>query len=86
MRLHRMPPCFSMLLAGSRLQLFESPAALGDADDRNIEHAALHHGLQRRKDLLVGEIPGRAEEHERVAGQLAHRARWFLRLLACPPN
>jgi hypothetical protein len=29
------------------------------------------HFLQRRKDLLVGKIPRRTEEHERVSGHFA---------------
>ena len=49
------------------LELFESPGGLRDADDRYVQVAALHHRLQRRKDLLVGEIAGGAEEDEGVS-------------------
>src|SRR5262249_25427503 len=49
--------------------------------------AALHHRLQRGKDLLVREVAGRAVEDERVAARGAHRA---LRSPGCfsrwPPN
>ena len=56
-----------------RAQLVEGPAGLGHADDRHVEVAALGHRLQRREDLLVGQIAGRAEEHERVGMCVAHR-------------
>ena len=75
----------SMLLGachtGACLQLFEAPAALGDADDRDVQHAALHHGLQRRKNFLVGEISGRSKEDQRVARERVH-----LRFSTWPPN
>ena len=57
---------FSRLSLRTRLQLFEVPASLGDADDRHIEVAALDHRLQRRKDLLVRQVAGRAEENESI--------------------
>ncbi len=70
---HRAPPCFSRLSLRPRLQLVEVPAGLGDADHRHVEMAALDHRLQRRKDLLVREVAGGAEEHQRVGMELAHR-------------
>ena len=60
------PPCFSRLSARPRLELVEIPARLGHADHRHVEVAALHHRLQRREDLLVGQIARGAEEHQRV--------------------
>ena len=51
---------------GAGLELVERPAGLRHADDRHVEVAALHHRLQRGKDLLVREVAGRAEEHEGV--------------------
>ena len=51
---------------GAGLELVEVPAGLGHADDRHVEVAALHHRLQRREDLLVGQIAGGAEEDQGV--------------------
>ena len=53
-------------VAGAAAELLERPARLGDADDRHVEAAAPDHRLQRREDLLVGEVAGGAEEDERV--------------------
>src|SRR5262249_32350923 len=47
-------------------QLRQHPARLRDADDGKGQSAALRHRLQRRKNLLLGEIPRGAEEHERI--------------------
>jgi hypothetical protein len=38
--------------------LIEIPAGLGYADDREVEIALVQHGLERRKDFLVGQIAG----------------------------
>ena len=46
------------------LELVEIPAGLGHADDRHVEMAAFHHRLQRREDLLVGQVAGGAEENQ----------------------
>ena len=59
-------------LSRPRLQLIEVPTRLGHADDRHVEVAALGHRLQRRKDLLEGQIAGRAEKDERVGLSVAH--------------
>ena len=75
-----------------RAQLVERPAGLGHADDRHIEVAALGHRLQRREDLLVRQIAGRSEEHERVGVCVAHRrprssTPYFVAAFSvCPPN
>src|SRR5262249_60778613 len=55
-------------------ELFEVPTRLRHADHRHVEVAALHHRLQRGKDLLVREITRRAEEYERIRMVVAHRA------------
>src|SRR5688500_17450206 len=54
--------------AGARAfaQLFDRPARLGDADDGDPERPVADHVLQRRENLLVGEIARRTEEDERV--------------------
>ena len=49
-------------LAAPGPELIEGPAGLGHADHRHVEVAALDHRLQRREDLLVGEIARGAEE------------------------
>ena len=61
-------------VASALAQLLETPAALGDADDGDIERAALDHRLQRRKYLLVGEIARGAEEDQRIALIVTHRS------------
>ena len=53
-------------VARPRAELVEVPARLRDADDGHVEVPAPDHRLQRREDLLVREIAGGAEEHERV--------------------
>jgi hypothetical protein len=53
-------------------QLLNSPAVSGHADDRYLQAAALHHGVQRRKDLLVGEVAGGPEEYQRIRLLLLH--------------
>ena len=51
---------------GPLLQLVEAPAALGDADDGDLQLLVGHHPLEGREDLLVGQVAGGAEEHQRV--------------------
>ena len=72
-------------VAGAGAKLLEVPSRLRNTYDRNVEVAALDHRLQRRKDLLVGEIAGRAEENERVGVDVvAHLDQAFFSI--CPPN
>ena len=47
-------------------QLLNGPRRRGHADHRHVEHTALRHVVQRRKDLLAREIAGDAEEHQRI--------------------
>src|SRR4029453_2986057 len=54
------------------------------ADHGDAEVAALRHAVQRRKDLLVGKIAGRAEEDQRVR-MLRGRAH-HCPFSAWPPN
>ena len=63
-------PVFGEAGARALAQLFDRPARLGDADDRDPEGPMADHVLQRREDLLVGEIAGRTEEDERVRPNL----------------
>ena len=59
-------------VAGARLQLLEVPGVEGDADHRLGQRALGDHLVKRRKYLLVGEVAGGAEEHQRVGPFLAH--------------
>ena len=55
------PAVLFQTVARAGAELLEVPASLGDADHRDVEMTALDHRLQRRKDLLEGEISRRAE-------------------------
>jgi hypothetical protein len=59
---------------GASLELFKIPAGLRHADDRHVEVAALHHCLQRGKDLLVRKIAGGAEEDDGIRVNVVHGA------------
>ena len=68
-------------------ELLQVPAGATDADHRDIEAAAPDQRLQRRKDLVEGEVAGGAEEDEGVGGKwLAHRASPLGRGAPWPPN
>ena len=47
-------------------ELVQTPAALGHADDRDVQHPALDQPDQRRKGLQLGQVAGSAEDHQRV--------------------
>ena len=47
-------------------QLLEAPPLAGDADDRDVELAALLQGVQRRVQLLVRQVAGCAEQDQAV--------------------
>ena len=59
---------------GAGLHLVEGPAGLRDADDRDVEVAALQHRLERREDLLVRQIARGPEEDEGVRPGSVHVA------------
>src|SRR5215510_4118185 len=59
-------------VSGPCPQLLNGPAVSGHADDRHLQAAALHHGLQGRKDLLVGEVAGGPKEHQHIRLLLLH--------------
>src|SRR6185503_19176622 len=61
-------------VAGARLQLIARPAGLGDANHGDVEVAASGQRLESGKDLLVGEVAGGPEEHERVGLLVTHRS------------
>jgi hypothetical protein len=57
-------------LAGPPAQLGQVPARPGHSDDRDVETVALDQPQEGGEDLLVGQVAGGAEEHDRV-GMLA---------------
>src|ERR1051325_3364188 len=57
---------------GPGAQLIHRPPRFRDADDRHVEMTAASHRLQGREDLLVGQVPGRTEEDERVRRRGGH--------------
>jgi hypothetical protein len=52
-------------------ELVQSPALLGDADNRRGQALVTHEPVKSGEDLLIGEITGRAEEGEGVGIALA---------------
>ena len=58
------------------------PSLSGDADHGRIQMAAFHHGLQRRKNLLVGKIARGSEEDQGIGLGIAHSL--FLSEATCP--
>src|SRR4029077_21218142 len=55
-----------------RTKLIQIPSGFGYTDHRYIKMSALHHRLQRRENLLVGQVTGCAEEDQRVGMRIAH--------------
>ena len=56
----------------ARFQLVQIPARFRDADHRHIEVTAFDHRLQRRENLLVGEVAGGAKENQSVGLHCSH--------------
>src|ERR1700730_4653281 len=75
-------------VARAGAELVDAPARLRHADDRHVEMAAFHHRLQRRKDLLEGQVARRPEEHQGIRTGVAHRELPPLPpgFSRCPPN
>src|SRR5262249_59897773 len=59
---------------GTRRQLIECPARLRDADDWEIEVTVFGQRLKGRKYLLVSQVSGRPEEHQRIGPVVTHRS------------
>jgi hypothetical protein len=59
-------------LADPRAHLIEAPRLTRDRDDRHAQLIAPGHRLQRRKDLLIGQVAGGPEQHERVGARVGH--------------
>ena len=60
------PAGFADAVLGALAQLRQAPLRGGDADHRDVEDAPLRHRIERRKDHLVREVAGDAEQHQRV--------------------
>src|SRR5882724_6382660 len=59
-------------LPGARPELLERPVRPRDTDDGDVEMPAPGHGVEGRKDLLVGEVAARPEDDEPVGARRAH--------------
>ena len=55
-------------LPGMGTQARDGPVRRGHADHRHVEHTAPAQGVQRREDLLVGQVAGGAEDDQGVGG------------------
>jgi hypothetical protein len=53
-------------VADPHLEALKVPLRTGDAYHWSRQVATLHHRIKGGKDLLVGEIAGRAEQHQRI--------------------
>ena len=60
------PAVLLQALASAGAQLVKAPAGPRHADDRHVKLAAADQRLERREDLLVRQVAGGAEEHERI--------------------
>src|SRR5262245_29714086 len=78
---------FFQAILGPGLQSLQAPPFPGDANHRDVYRAALHHRLERWKDLFVRQVSGRSEEHQRVRMHrvLAHTLSEFV-FSKCPPK
>lgn len=72
------PAVVLQAVAGPLAQPIERPAGTPDADDRHVEPASAEQRLQRREDLLVGQISRGAEEDEGIGGEICGRAGWHV--------
>ena len=48
------------------LELIQVPTRFRNSDDRNFQIVMLDQPLQRRENLLVSQVPGRAEKDQRI--------------------
>src|SRR6266436_6425883 len=64
---------FLQAVVRPRAKLIQIPSGFGYTDHGYIKMSALHHRLQRRENLLVGQVTGCAEEDQRVGMRIAHR-------------
>ncbi len=75
------PPWVSRLSLARALSWSRVQPALATPMTGTFRWPALHHRLQGREDLLVREVPGRAEEDQRIGRVRRHHC-----FSSCPPN
>src|SRR5438445_12179998 len=63
---------FLQAVVRPRAKLIKIPSGFGYTDHRYIKMSALHHRLQRRENLLVGQVAGCTEEDQSVGMRIAH--------------
>src|SRR6266581_4492421 len=63
---------FLQAVARPRTKLIQIPSGFGYTDHGHIKTSALHHRLQRRENLLVGQVAGCPEEDQSVGMRIAH--------------
>src|SRR6266446_1053908 len=63
---------FLQAVVRPRAKLIKIPSGFGYTDHRYIKMSALHHRLQRRENLLVGQVTGCTEEDQSVGMRIAH--------------
>ncbi len=70
------------------VQPLHAPLRKRHAHQRNVEHAPLHHGIERRESHLVRQVAGDSKQHQRVGMNSLHQAPPFLSpaFSSCPPN
>src|SRR5260221_4909718 len=68
------PAVFLETVVGPSAKLVEVPIGLCDADNRNIESSALHHGLEGRENLLIRQVAGCSEKDQGVGMGITHNA------------
>src|SRR5262249_36066841 len=73
-------------LAHAFAQLLEIPARARDAEHRHPQASAPHQALERRIDLLVGEITAGSEQDQRVGCAVAHVSCPEAAFSRWPPN
>jgi hypothetical protein len=63
---------FFEAVASAGAKLIDVPTRFGNADHWDVEVAALHQGLQRGENHLVGKVASGAEEDQGVRMRFAH--------------
>src|SRR6266478_9351447 len=63
---------FLQAIVRPRSKLIQIPSGFGYTDHGDIKMSALQHRLQRRENLLVGQVTGCTEEDQSVGMRIAH--------------
>ena len=76
-------------LPRARVDAVDVDRLAADRHHGRVEAPAFHHGVQRREDLLEGEVAGRPEDHQRVGVEAGHGSPNLQTPFGgsrCPPN